>query len=727
MRISQNGDVDIGQTGGGVKLAVAGAVGPQNGTAAAPTHTFYSDTDTGMYRSGANALGFSTGGSNAMSIDSSQRVLINTSTSRVVGGSAQAVTQIYNTSNGALLSLFRDQASNNGGAIIRGGKARNGAIVQDNDTIFSLEAVAHDGTDMGSFAGTIAFLVDGTPGANDTPSRIAFYTTADGSASGSERMRISNDGTVSIGIGASHPSILRLRDTIDTSANTATGVLTLQGGASTYSSFLGMDATGLSIGLTSSSRNLRFVTNSATAMTIDTSQRVLIGHTGSAQLGAIQHKLQVFSNTAAGASISRYSNTAGGPFFTLHHTRSTTAGGFTLLSNGDQMGTIQFAGSDGTDNIPVSASISSSIDNTPGANDMPGRLVFATTADGATSTTEHMRIASDGDVLIGTTNSNLYQASAGSTADNGFVYGVNDFGTFSRYANDPLILNRTGTDGGILQLRKNGTTVGSIGVYSNRINIGQGDVGIFFDNLTDDAIKPWNISTNAARDAAIDLGENDNRFKDLYLSGGIENTAGNLLIKVPNNTGNAINFQFGNVNNNGTRQVQFYKDTIQPAVADDAQISLGTYLNRFKDAYLSGGVYLGGTAAANKLDDYEEGTWTPSLAGATGETYSAQHGYYTKIGNHVTCQFYMAISGAPTGGSNVNIVLPFAPQGTVTSIHGGRLLRADALTVSNDGDYHISPYNGSTAGFIYNVNGTVLNYTSAFGTGVISASFVYTT
>jgi hypothetical protein len=32
---------------------------------------------------------------------------------------------------------------------------------------------------------------------------------------------------------------------------------------------------------------------------------------------------------------------------------------------------------------------------------------------------------------------------------------------------------------------------------------------------------------------------------------------------------------------------------------------------RFKDLYLSGGVYLGGTVAANYLDDYEEGTWTP--------------------------------------------------------------------------------------------------------------------
>ena len=43
---------------------------------------------------------------------------------------------------------------------------------------------------------------------------------------------------------------------------------------------------------------------------------------------------------------------------------------------------------------------------------------------------------------------------------------------------------------------------------------------------------------------------------------------------------------------------------------DTGAIDLGNGNNRFKDAYLSGGVYLGGTGSANKLDDYEEGTWT---------------------------------------------------------------------------------------------------------------------
>ena len=44
----------------------------------------------------------------------------------------------------------------------------------------------------------------------------------------------------------------------------------------------------------------------------------------------------------------------------------------------------------------------------------------------------------------------------------------------------------------------------------------------------------------------------------------------------------------------------------------DAAIDLGKSNIRFKDLHLSGGAYLGGTAAANKLEDYEEGTWTPA-------------------------------------------------------------------------------------------------------------------
>ena len=68
----------------------------------------------------------------------------------------------------------------------------------------------------------------------------------------------------------------------------------------------------------------------------------------------------------------------------------------------------------------------------------------------------------------------------------------------------------------------------------------------------------------------------------------------------------------------------------------------------------------------NTLDDYEEGTWTPSLTfggGSTGITYVAgyQNGTYTKIGNLVTvsCALYPSSIGTSTGTANIT-GLPFS-------------------------------------------------------------------
>jgi hypothetical protein len=74
-------------------------------------------------------------------------------------------------------------------------------------------------------------------------------------------------------------------------------------------------------------------------------------------------------------------------------------------------------------------------------------------------------------------------------------------------------------------------------------------------------------------------------------------------------------------------------------------IDLGVPNYKFKDLYLAGGAYLGGTAAANKLDDYEEGTWNPTVAGdATGVIESPTTGYYTKVGNQVTLYFNFRVT-----------------------------------------------------------------------------------
>ena len=89
----------------------------------------------------------------------------------------------------------------------------------------------------------------------------------------------------------------------------------------------------------------------------------------------------------------------------------------------------------------------------------------------------------------------------------------------------------------------------------------------------------------------------------------------------------------------------------------DATLDLGFSSVRWRDLYLSGGVYLGGTGAANKLDDYEEGTFTPAFVSGTF-SYGIRTGWYTKVGDLVTCGF-LIIWSSKSGSGTINITLPF--------------------------------------------------------------------
>jgi hypothetical protein len=97
----------------------------------------------------------------------------------------------------------------------------------------------------------------------------------------------------------------------------------------------------------------------------------------------------------------------------------------------------------------------------------------------------------------------------------------------------------------------------------------------------------------------------------------------------------------------------------------DAGLDLGYSSSRFKDLYLSGGAYIGGTGSSNHLDDYEEGTWTGTLKGLTSDPSSAvtATGEYTKIGRMVYVQ--ITFSNVNTTGAAGNVFVsgtPFAPN-----------------------------------------------------------------
>jgi hypothetical protein len=119
--------------------------------------------------------------------------------------------------------------------------------------------------------------------------------------------------------------------------------------------------------------------------------------------------------TEDGLALTKWANTSTGNAVVISRSRGTTVGTQVIVSNNDVLSEIFTQGSDGTQFIPA-ATIAVAVDGTPGVNDMPGRLVFSTTADGAAAPTERMRITSAGNIVAGGS------AALATTASNGFLY-----------------------------------------------------------------------------------------------------------------------------------------------------------------------------------------------------------------------------------------------------------------------------------------------------------------
>jgi len=134
-----------------------------------------------------------------------------------------------------------------------------------------------------------------------------------------------------------------------------------------------------------------------------------------------------------------------------------------------------------------------------------------------TGGTERLRIDSSGNLLVGKTSADDTTAGVRVNGPFGFISAVRD-------GNLPLLLNRLTSDGTIVDFRKDGTSVGSIGTQGGRLTIGDGDTGLRFADDFDN-IQPFNVSTNAIRDNAIDLGSTAGRFDDIFATNGTIQTS----------------------------------------------------------------------------------------------------------------------------------------------------------------------------------------------------------
>jgi len=201
-------------------------------------------------------------------------------------------------------------------------------------------------------------------------------------------------------------------------------------------------------------------------------------------------------------------------------------------------------------------------------------------------------------------------------------------------------------------------------------------------------------------------------------------------------------FNFSNLNlSSGNGEVNMFLLTTYAAGtwAPSAQLSVSSNHplvfktnNTEVGRFLAGGglTFNGDTAAANALDDYEEGTWTMGLAfggGTTGITFGARTGQYTKVGRMVTVtgQMVMTNKGSSTGIVRIT-GLPFT-IGSLGGFYSSAAVRYENITYAgilqsfgdvNTTDLYLEQYS------ILGV-GSILTDTNFANNSTILLSFTY--
>jgi mannose/fructose/N-acetylgalactosamine-specific phosphotransferase system component IIB len=352
-----------------------------------------------------------------------------------------------------------------------------------------------------------------------------------------------------------------------------------------------------------------------------------------------------------------------------------------------------------------------------------GRIIYNNSSDSMSFETnnlsEAMRIDSSGNVGIGTDlpSTELHLAAVNpriyaKAATTGYPYAL-----FSN-------------DGGDFYIGRDASGGGAFGkAYANVIwGIGA-NATVFATNNTEamridssgnllvgtDALTPGNGNTDTGH-----LLKNDGRFFASSASNSQfnRNSDGDILtfresgvlVGSIGTTGGDLDIGTGDTGiqfNDAANQLLPYNTSTRTTV--DNAIGLGGATRRFTDLYLSGGVYLGGTGAANKLDDYEEGTYETAITASGSGTVTLNAVYdelsYVKVGNIVHVQGFISISSvsSPTGYFKIN--LPFTSKSGVAyrasaslSLNGVSTNNvADFWGIVDDNTNHIQVYLGDSS------------------------------
>ena len=348
-------------------------------------------------------------------------------------------------------SFIRNSADANSSNLLlgktRGVTSGSFTSVANNDSVGLIQFCGADGSAL-IRAANIEAQVDGTPGTGNMPGRLIFRTTPSGSNTPTERMRLTSAGL--LGLGTSSPSAkltiadattpyIRIERPGVTTWQIQNNQISVESGfsvnnitSSTTPFFIGEsgrvgigttspsyslhvngnatvqnnlfrvlnnaltagmlvyppgvsgtwgESTGFALASDGSSSPIGFFQGASERARIDSSGRLLVGTSSTATAGTADSALVQVKGATGGALDGR---------FALLRNEAATA-----IGSGENIGIITFGDSSGNE----FARVTCTADADAGSGDYPGRLVFSTTADGASSPTERMRIQADG-VLV---------------------------------------------------------------------------------------------------------------------------------------------------------------------------------------------------------------------------------------------------------------------------------------------------------------------------------------
>ena len=428
-----------------------------------------------------------------------------------------------------------------------------------------------------------------------------------------------------------------------------------------------------------------------------TSGRLLHGTTASRSIADGTPNVQV-EGTAGTASLGlvRNQNNSGGSNISFAKSRGTSVGSATIVQDDDTLGNINFAAADGTDINTIAASIVAQVDGTPGANDMPGRLIFKTTADGANSATERLRITSAGYVGVGEAspatilhvkanvgdmlrldrnntgavgNQIAFRHSASGTLTE--TGSINCVSAADAASGDLRFYTKASGASNAEKLRISSSGQLSTGAESAPdvsagglcLNQGAADTNIFSLKSSDIA---HGVTTYDETDTYFSIRKSSGDKGGARIHGFTDTAGGDAALEfqgIINSDADQgycpIEFRGSEANGTGVQNIAADRRIVNIKNSDGTRIAsfTGTGLTFGNDS-----------ATANALDDYEEGQWTVQLTGAgsgtsndgdSGTGFDTASGVYTKVGN--TCYFTMHLANVHDGDctGDLRFSLPF--------------------------------------------------------------------